>query len=79
MRRLNSWFKVMLDYLVMAACVLLMVLLLVLTNPSSTVDLQIFSNSVARWIETSVSSALDHLKESHALIYLPSGNRYHYS
>ena len=25
MRRLNSWFKVMLDYLVMAACVLLII------------------------------------------------------
>ena len=80
MGRLNNWFKVILDYLIMVACVLLMILLLVMTNPTSTVDLQkIFSNSVIQWSETSVSSALDYLKESHVLIHLPSGNRYHYS
>jgi high-affinity Fe2+/Pb2+ permease len=80
MGKLNNWFKVMLDYLVMVACVLLMILLLVMTNPSSTVNLQkIFSISVIRWSETSVSSALDHLKELYALIHLPSDNRHHYS
>jgi hypothetical protein len=71
---------VMLDYLVMVACVLLMILLLVITNPPYTVNLQkIFSISVIRWSETSVSSALDHLEELYALIHLPSDNRYHYS
>jgi hypothetical protein len=79
MGRLNNWFKMLLDYLVMVACILLMILLLVMTNPSSTVDLQSFSTSMIRWSETAASSALDHLKESYALIHLPSDNWHHYS
>jgi hypothetical protein len=73
-------FRTVMDYLIMAACVFLMVLLLVMTNPSSTIDLQkIFDINVIKWSKMELSSAIDHLRESHALIRLPSDNRHHYS
>jgi len=66
--KLKSRFHAIIEYLVTIVCILLMILLLIVANPSATIDLQNASNKMIQWGEMVVSLALSHLKESQSLI-----------
>jgi hypothetical protein len=50
------------DYLIMAVCVFLMVLLLAMNNPSFTFDFQKIFDTGIRWSEMVLASGIDHLR-----------------